>query len=387
MCLCFRKQTNLLTYVFVAHPHTKKNLKAIRSLSLDPILFEKVPPLDQVQAKLFSFIESIESGQSVNSNINSGLDAEKVRKSLSTIIIPFLKSQMHEKVRGAVGGGGGGGGGGSSSRINTLKPLAAATIRRKCEEWVGMTEWVGRVLVAGAGVGAGGKEEGVFPLIDLWRVGLLDRSVSGWCASLWVDGQGRGQGKGKGRMTNPILMFLENATKERGNGEGVASVPKNVLLTTLRLVTNAFGNVVLARALLLGSGAGVQGRGTREKITRLVVGGLLSEDSGVRSAAASLAFNVSAFYQRGRVEGVRGGGSNSGGGGAGGVAEGEEEGDWEVEMVSAVVEALRNEKASEDVGEWFFFLIFFSFSESQLFDSDPPPFFYPLDMYMQFTDS
>ena len=155
-------------------------------------------------------------------------------------------------------------------------------------------------------------------------------------------------------MTNPILMFLENATKERGNGEGTAStsVPKNVLLTTLRLVTNAFGNVVLARALLLG---GIQGRGqgTREKITRLVVGGLLSEDSGVRSAAASLAFNVSAFYQRGRVEGGRGGSGNGGGGagGAGDVAEGEEEGDWEVEMVSAVVEALRNEKASEDIGE------------------------------------
>ena len=105
---------------------------------------------------------------------------------------------------------------------------------------------------------------------------------------------------------------------------------------------------MLARALLLG-GVQVRGRGTREMITKLVVGGLLSEDSGVRSAAASLAFNVSAFYQRGRVEGVRGGGSNSGG--AGDVAEGEEEGDWEVEMVSAVVEALRNEKTSEDVGE------------------------------------
>ena len=311
---------------------------------------------------MFSFIESIESGQDVNSNSysNSGLDAEKVKKALSTIIIPFLKSQVHEKVRGAAGGGGGGGGG-SSSRINTLKPLAAATIRRVCEEWVGVTEWVGRVLVAGeseSAAGVRGKEEGVFPLIDLWRVGLLDRSVSGWCASLWVDGQERG--KGKGRMINPILMFLENATKERGNGEGTTStstsVPKNVLLTTLRLVTNAFGNVVLARALLLGVqgwGQG-RGRGTREMITRLVVGGLLSEDSGVRSAAASLAFNVSAFYQRGRVEGVRGGSGNSGSGvagGAGDVAEGEEEGDWEVEMVSAVVEALRNEKASEDIGE------------------------------------
>ena len=105
---------------------------------------------------------------------------------------------------------------------------------------------------------------------------------------------------------------------------------------------------MLARALLLG---GVQGRGqgTREKITRLVVGGLLSEDSGVRSAAASLAFNVSAFYQKERVEGVRG--SNSGGAGDVTEGQGEEEGDWEVEMVSAVVEALRNEKASEDVGE------------------------------------
>ena len=177
----------------------------------------------------------------------------------------------------------------------------------------------------------------------------------------WNDSIGRlgepkeGESEEVADKRREYLGLMENATKERGNGEGTTStlVPKNVLLTTLRLVTNTFGNVVLARALLLG---GVQGRGqgTREKITRLVVGGLLSEDSSVRSAAASLAFNVSAFYQRGRVEGVRGGRGTCGSGvagGAGDVAEGEEEGDWEVEMVSAVVEAVRSEKAREDVGE------------------------------------
>lgn len=61
-------------------------------------------------------------------------------------------------------------------------------------------------------------------------------------------------------------------------------------------------------------------------------------------AAASLTFNIAAFYQKLRVEDVRDGRR-----GEDNSVEGD--GDWEVEMVSAVVEALKNETSSEDVGE------------------------------------
>jgi desumoylating isopeptidase 1 len=64
----------------------------------------------------------------------------------------------------------------------------------------------------------------------------------------------------------------------------------------------------------------------------------------VRTAAASLAFNISAWLQKGRVLAA---GKGVGGQGAAG-----EDGDWEVEIVSAVIEAIGREKDSEEVGEF-----------------------------------
>jgi len=61
----------------------------------------------------------------------------------------------------------------------------------------------------------------------------------------------------------------------------------------------------------------------------------------VRTAAASVAFNVAAFLQKGRVDNVRGVASTA--------AQAEEDGEWEVELVSAVLEALSGETTSEDV--------------------------------------
>lgn len=78
----------------------------------------------------------------------------------------------------------------------------------------------------------------------------------------------------------------------------------------------------------------------------VLVPSLLHEDGAVRTAAASLAFNVAAFIQKGRVAKVRGE-----------TVEAFEDEDWEVEIVSAVVEALDRETASEDVGwcpVWFY---------------------------------
>ena len=79
-------------------------------------------------------------------------------------------------------------------------------------------------------------------------------------------------------------------------------------------------------------------------MTLLLVTTLLHDDAAVRTAAASLAFNVAAYLQKGRVDKVKNGGSE--------VQGIEEDGDWEVEMVSAVVEALNREKSSEEVGKF-----------------------------------
>ena len=65
----------------------------------------------------------------------------------------------------------------------------------------------------------------------------------------------------------------------------------------------------------------------------------------MRVAAASLAFNVGAWVQKGRVARIKGEEV------ADGIRADEEDGEWEVELVSTVVEALADEEESEDAGE------------------------------------
>jgi hypothetical protein len=130
---------------------------------------------------------------------------------------------------------------------------------------------------------------------------------------------------------DPLAIFLAKATSTLA----VSDAPRNYILTVLRMLSNAFSNPTLTRVLLSGQ--------TRKDVTMLLVATLLHEDAAVRTAAASLAFNVAAYLQMGRVDMVKAGNS-----GAEGV---EEDGDWEVEMVSAVVEAIDREKGSEEVGK------------------------------------
>jgi len=92
------------------------------------------------------------------------------------------------------------------------------------------------------------------------------------------------------------------------------------------------------------------GGGRKEMVTRVVVRGLLHGDAAVRTAAASLVFNVAGYVQRGRVERIRGVSSGY---------EVEEDEDWEVEVVSAVVEAVDREVVSEEVGESLRFYFIF----------------------------
>jgi hypothetical protein len=64
-----------------------------------------------------------------------------------------------------------------------------------------------------------------------------------------------------------------------------------------------------------------------------------------------LAFNVGAWVQKGRVARVKGGADA-----VDGIRASEEDGECEVELVSAVAEALANEEESEDAGEFSIFV-------------------------------
>ena len=154
----------------------------------------------------------------------------------------------------------------------------------------------------------------MFPLFDFWRLAILEPAIA--------------------QVTlTPLVKVLAS------NSESVSSSPRATLLTLLRLVTNALGTS-LSRSLLP-----PKAQEARAALTSVLVQTLLHQDRLVRVAAASLAFNVGAWVQKGRVAGIKGEGVING------IRDGEEDGEWEVELVSAVAEAFVGEEESEDAGE------------------------------------
>jgi hypothetical protein len=155
----------------------------------------------------------------------------------------------------------------------------------------------------------------MFPLFDVWRLAILEPTIA--------------------QVTlMPLVRVLA------ANSESVSSSPRATLLTLLRLTTNAL-STPLSRSLLPAAGA----QEARGALTSVLVQTLLHEDRLVRVAAASLAFNVGAWVQKGRVARIKGEEV------ADGIRADEEDGEWEVELVSAVAEALAGEEESEDAGE------------------------------------
>jgi hypothetical protein len=161
---------------------------------------------------------------------------------------------------------------------------------------------------------AGLPAASMFPLFDIWRLAIVEPAI--------------------GQVTlTPLIKVLTL------NIESVSSSPRATLLTLLRLTTNALGTP-LSRSLLA-----LEAQEARVVLTSVLVQTLLHQDRLVRVAAASLAFNVGAWVQRGRVARMKGEEEVDG------IRESEEDGEWEVELVSAVAEALAGEEESEDAGE------------------------------------
>ncbi|KIK97078.1 hypothetical protein PAXRUDRAFT_825327 [Paxillus rubicundulus Ve08.2h10] len=150
----------------------------------------------------------------------------------------------------------------------------------------------------------------LFPVVDIWRIALLNAKFSAWSTT------------GKGLETIKVLV-----------AKGIQSdnVPRNYLLTVARMLSNAFSNDVLARELIIFA---------RDDITKFLVDALLHEDTVVRTAAASLAFNIAAYLQKLRVGKVQGRNDNTGP---------EESDEQEFEMVTAILGAIEQEQKSEEI--------------------------------------
>lgn len=271
------------------------SIPAVEALSLNPILFSQVPALDSVNAKFSSFIDGAAIWPATAPQTK-----EQIKQTLSQAILPYLKAKFPQPSSNA-------------TTPSTVQATAGLLV-----PWARMTATLVEVLSLAE----------LFPLVDMWRLALLDPSASSWCASLSVNAT----------SPDPIALFLAKATA----GLAASNAPRNYILTVLRMLSNAFSNTALTHTLLSPA--------RRAEITGLLVTTLLHEDATVRTAAASLAFNVATYLQKGRVEKLKGGNG----------AEGtNEDGDWEVELMSAVIEAIDREKGSEEVGK--------SFSETTLY--------------------
>ncbi|TDL23184.1 DUF862-domain-containing protein [Rickenella mellea] len=289
-----RTQVDLLIYqAFPPHPHTSLNLSSIRSISLDPILFPQVPAFQTAQSKLDGFIDA-----------SSSMDAKqkaKCKQTLASPVIPFLQSRFATKINPNI----------PQSRVHAV-----------CSEWNKVTATLVDALPTAE----------LFPIVDMWRLAILDEAVANWCAT------------GSASGSSPIHMLLDKAVSAIASSDTTA-VPRNFLLTTLRMLANGFSHVTLARTLIDGRSAATPNKtaSTRQNLTSVLVATLLHTDAPVRTAAASVAFNVAAHCQKPLIDAQRNGRRGVS------VKIDDAEGDWEVEMVSAVVEAIGRETQSEDV--------------------------------------
>jgi hypothetical protein len=193
----------------------------------------------------------------------------------------------------------------------TANPLDK-TLAQRIPEWIATTDRLVKNTPPAS----------LFPLVDLWRLAVLLPDVSSVLSSPPVS------------ISSPIPSLLKIATDSLSSPDA-----KNLILTSLRLACNVFSSPSLVR-LTLGSSQPPSSSSPRDILTSLLISTLLSDAPNVRVAAASLAFNISAFLQAPLTESYKKGRTSK-----------EEllkddvldDLDWEMEILSAVVEGISRE--------------------------------------------
>jgi len=290
----------LLSEAFPPHAHSSLSLPYLAAVSTEPIIFSSVDSLDVVAAKLYHFIDS--SDLSVEEKV-------RVKDVIESTTLPFLKLQI------------------PSSGKSTVKPLSS--LAPMLVKWTDASKTLISALPA----------EQLFPVVDLWRIGFLSTPVGVWVSGELATAPG---------ITSSIIDEFLRKTEPK-------PLPRSFIRTLLKCLSNAFGASPLSRRLLT--------PGTlRDKLTDLAISQLLEEQTQIRTAAASLLFNIASCVQTQRGE----------------MGEDDSipqfhaglDAEWEVEVVSAVIEGIRREESEEIlhrlVASLGFFLRLSSAYESQL---------------------
>ncbi|KAG8955891.1 hypothetical protein FRC04_006338 [Tulasnella sp. 424] len=294
-----KTQVDLLFFeAFPPHPHTKLDLPTIRKTSLTPIIYTQPPNFDAALAKLVSFVEA-------SPNV---ADKDSCKQTFRDVVVPKLKVRFPPII----------GKDKPTPTTTNLDPNFLPSFAKASRDLLNAL-----------------PPTELFPVIDLWRIAVLDAEVAKW---LSLSGT-RSDGK-ETDVTGLILSKVHEAQESTPSG-----APRNLLLTTLRLASNCFAHTILARHILTPSTTAISPTPPRSLLTSILVPTLLHEDVPTRTAAASLAFDVAAYVQKPLMEQARNGNAIS----PNQTVDSQSDGDWEVEMSSALIEALRKENASEEV--------------------------------------
>lgn len=249
---------------------------------MEPIVFRAIASLDAVATKLAQSIDS------------SGLQAEektRIKDTIQSAVLPFLELQIAASGKSTV------------MLVSSLAPM--------------LTEWTAasKTLISAL------PTEKLFPVVDLWRIGLLAPAVGTWISEAPANTPG---------ATSSIITEFLHKTRFK-------PLPRSFVLTLLKFLCNAFCTPALSQQLLLPGPL-------RDKLVDLVVSQLLEEENQVRTTAASLVFNIACRMQMRRA-------------GAGKDEHNPQiysgvDAEWEIEVLSAVVEGIRREK-NEEIREFY----------------------------------
>lgn len=273
--------------VTTAHPHARLSVPAIKKLSLSPILFSARPNLDAAYSKLESAINSSPALARLCS----------ARETISIQVMGYLKTKYPPPGIPPV-------------------PGAASASRSMLTAWARSTKDLFDAI----------PPTELFPLVDMWRIAVLSVEVAAFLTS-----------PGAADAVDPLNILFNQASTAVQNQDAST---KNFVLTFLRFIANTFASSTLTLRLLSSNPVANTRTTERERLASdLLIPSLLHDDVAVRTAAASVAFNVAAEVQKRRSASPSSVSSD----------DSADQGDWESEIITAVIEAISRENTSEDI--------------------------------------
>ncbi|KAG1740180.1 uncharacterized protein EDB91DRAFT_362308 [Suillus paluster] len=216
-CNVQQLQMQFEMFLHPVHPHLSLSLPVMDLLSLEPILFKQVPDLAVVSAKLMGFLDSTTTWFQPFDTSLSKADTTKI---LSGIIFPYVTA------------------------FTTSQHLPSYPL---FDLWYDVTSCMSWNM----------PEDQLFPLVDLWRIAILDDKVSFWCAD-------------RNGLDSPLGLLLSKACEWSS---------KKYLLTLLRMLSNAFSHRALGWKILLSA---------HNNLAILLEHTLVHEDHAIRKSASTL---------------------------------------------------------------------------------------------------